>query len=110
MDAEHLGKTLSGLSVTGNKFQSKAETFIDSLQLNAKMSSSHQLFQYTLVVLLLHDKKRAPSSLSSSCSSERWCPSKLLLGLYETQPRKSDEQRALTKLAEINLHSKLNIK
>lgn len=63
MDAEHLGKTFSGVSVAGNKLQSKAETFIDSFQLNAKMSSSYQLFQYALVVLLLLNKKRAPWSL-----------------------------------------------
>lgn len=60
MGAEHLGKSLSGLSVTGNKLQSKAETFIDSFQLNAKMSSSYQIFQYALVLLLLLDKKGAP--------------------------------------------------
>lgn len=62
MGAEHLQKTLSGHSVTGNKLQSKAESFIDSLQPNGKMSSSYQIFQYTLVVLLLPDKKWAPWS------------------------------------------------
>lgn len=86
MDAEHLGKIFSGVSVAGNKLQSKAETFIDSFQLNAKMSSSYQLFQYALVVLLLLNKKRAPWSLSSSCSSERWCPSNCGLDSMKLNP------------------------
>lgn len=60
MDTEHLGKTLSGLSVTGNSLQSKAEAFIDSFQLNAEMSNSYQLLKDDLVVLLLLDKKETP--------------------------------------------------
>lgn len=42
--------------MTGNSLQPKAETLIDSFQLNAKMSNSYQLLQYALVVLLLLDK------------------------------------------------------
>lgn len=60
MDTELLGKTLSGLSVTGNSLQSKAEAFIDSFQLNAEMSNSYQLLKDDLVVLLLLDKKETP--------------------------------------------------